>query len=226
VILVDGNSMDDTVEAAREVMPDIRVLRQTRKGKGNALSCGFAAATGDVIVTFDGDGSAAASEIPRFVEALVAGADFAKGSRFIPGGGSDDITAIRRWGNACLHAVANLVFRTRFSDLCYGYNALWRDLVPTLGLPDNDHEALPNKMLWGDGFEVEAVVACRMAAARVNIIEVPSVELRRIFGQSNLRTFRDGTRVLRTILAERLGTSRRRAAHGLPDALSRRVPRR
>jgi hypothetical protein len=114
----------------------------------------------------------------------------------------------------------------RFSDLCYGYNAFWRDLVPTLDLPDVDHEAPSDKMLWGDGFEIETVVACRMAAAGVNITEVPSVELRRIFGQSNLRTFRDGTRVLRTILAERLRTSRRRAATGLPDALSRRVPRR
>src|ERR671939_1595081 len=95
IIVVDGNSVDGTVETARRVLPWVRVITQTRKGKGNAMACGFAAATGDVIVMFDADGSADPSEIPRFVAALAAGADFAKGSRFAPGGGSDDITLLR-----------------------------------------------------------------------------------------------------------------------------------
>src|SRR5690606_9134837 len=123
------------VEVARELWPSVKVVRQTRTGKGNALACGFLAASGDVVVMFDADGSADPAEIPRYVDALVAGADFAKGSRFAPGGGSDDITRVRRWGNSGLHLIANLAFRTRFSDLCYGYNAFWRDLVPVLDLP-------------------------------------------------------------------------------------------
>ena len=204
VVLVDGRSVDGTIEVARETLPSIRVVRQTRRGKGNALACGFLAATGDVIVMFDADGSADPAEIPAFVEALIGGADFAKGSRFAPGGGSDDITVIRRFGNAGLHLVANLAFGTRFSDLCYGYNAFWRDLLPILDLPSIDAPAPANRsMLWGDGFEIETVLNCRMAAAGVKIAEVPSIELRRIHGQSNLRTFADGSRVLRTIVAER-----------------------
>jgi glycosyltransferase involved in cell wall biosynthesis len=203
VILVDGGSSDGTVEVAREVMPQIRVVRQTRKGKGNALACGFAAVTGDIVVMFDGDGSADPAEIPRFVEALVSGADFAKGSRFAPGGGSDDITPVRRFGNSGLHWAANVAFRTRFSDLCYGYNAFWRDMLPVLDLPAVDLPPPPGGMLWGDGFEVETVINCRMAGAGVRIAEVPSVERRRIHGESNLRTFADGSRVLRTIVAER-----------------------
>jgi glycosyltransferase involved in cell wall biosynthesis len=203
VILVDGGSSDGTVEVAREVMPQIRVVRQTRKGKGNALACGFAAVTGDIVVMFDGDGSADPAEIPRFVEALVSGADFAKGSRFAPGGGSDDITPVRRFGNSGLHLAANVAFRTRFSDLCYGYNAFWRDMLPVLDLPAVDLPPPPGGMLWGDGFEVETVINCRIAAAGVKIAEVPSVERRRIHGESNLRTFVDGSRVMRTILAER-----------------------
>ncbi len=203
VILVDGASVDGTVDVARSVMPDIRVVRQTRKGKGNALACGFAAATGDILVMFDADGSADPAEISRFVSALTDGADFAKGSRFAAGGGSEDITPVRRWGNSWLHVVANAAFGTRFSDLCYGYNAFWRDLVPILDLPAIDAEAPESGMIWGDGFEIETVINCRMAAAGVRIAEVPSVELRRMFGVSNLRTFADGTRVLRTILAER-----------------------
>lgn len=203
VILVDGNSVDGTVEAAREVMPDITVVRQTRKGKGNALACGFAAATGDVIVMFDADGSADPAEIERFVAALVAGADFAKGSRFAVGGGSLDITWLRQSGNRGLNTVANLLFRTRFTDLCYGYNAFWRDLVPMLNLPPQDLPVPAQTMVWGDGFEIETLINCRMAAGGVRIVEVPSVEKERIHGESNLNTWRDGWRVLRTMVSER-----------------------
>jgi len=202
VILVDGNSVDGSIEAAREVMPSIRVVTQTRKGKGNALAAGFLAATGDIIVMFDADGSADPVEIPAFVAALTAGADFAKGSRFAEGGGSEDITGLRSLGNGGLNLVANVAFGTRFSDLCYGYNAFWRDLVPVLDLPALDLPAPASGMLWGDGFEIETVINCRMAAAKVAITEVASVELSRIHGESNLRTFSDGFRVLRTIGAE------------------------
>jgi hypothetical protein len=221
VILVDGGSVDGTVDAAREVMPDIRVIGQTRKGKGNALACGFAAATGDIVVMFDGDGSADPAEIPSFVGALLQGADFAKGSRFALGGGSEDITPVRRWGNSGLHFVANLAFGTRFSDLCYGYNAFWRDMLPVLDLPAVDLPASPRAMLWGDGFEIETVINCRMAAAGVRIAEVPSVERRRIHGESNLRTFADGSRVLRTIAAERRRHRRRAGTERPVDNIAR-----
>jgi hypothetical protein len=214
VILVDGNSQDDTIATALQVMPSIRVVRQTRKGKGNALACGFAAATGDVLVMFDADGSADPAEIPYFVETLVQGADFAKGSRFAPGGGSEDITRIRSLGNAGLQLTANLAFRTPFSDLCYGYNAFWRDLLPLLDLPDVHASAPADSMLWGDGFEIETVINCRMAAGRVSIVEVPSVERQRIFGASNLNAVSDGLRVLRTIIAERRRAQKSRLSPG------------
>src|SRR3954468_244073 len=87
VIVVDGRSVDDTIEVARSLRPDVRVVLQNRVGKGNAMACGFAAATGDVLVMLDADGSADPREIPRFVGALVEGADFAKGTRFANGGG-------------------------------------------------------------------------------------------------------------------------------------------
>ncbi len=100
VVVVDGGSTDGTLEVARRLRSDVRAIRQTRRGKGNALACGFAACSGDVIVMLDADGSADPAEIPRFVDALVAGADYAKGSRFIRGGGSADITRFRRAGIA------------------------------------------------------------------------------------------------------------------------------
>lgn len=212
VIVVDGGSVDDTTDAAREALPGVRVLRQTRKGKGNALAVGFRAVTGDIVVMFDADGSADPREIPRFVETLCAGADVAKGSRFRAGGGSDDITPLRRAGNAFLNGVMNQGFGTHHSDLCYGYNAFWADLLPVLDLP---HPGLPPRsdgsMHWGDGFEIETVLACRFATADLDIREVPSVERARIHGETNLRTFADGFRVLRT-----LGAERRRARRTAP----------
>ena len=203
VILVDGGSVDGTVQAAQATLPGIEVVRQLRRGKGNALAAGFARVTGDVVVMFDADGSADPAEIPAFVEALVAGADFAKGSRFCPGGGSSDITPIRHLGNKFLNTVMNVSFRTRFTDLCYGYNAFWADMIPVLDLPDHEL-VVPREtgMLWGDGFEIETLINCRFAVAGVAISEVPSVERDRIFGQSNLRAVSDGLRVLRTLRTE------------------------
>ncbi|WP_433528303.1 glycosyltransferase family 2 protein [Micromonospora sp. CA-263727] len=199
VIVVDGYSPDDTHRTVRRVLPSARVICQTRYGKGNALVCGFAAATGDVIVMFDADGSADPTEIPRFVAALRDGADFAKGSRVRPGGGSDDLTRLRDLGNRALTVLTNLLFRTRYSDLCYGYNAFWADVLPRLRLPEPDP---PGTAVWGDGFEIETVLNCRAAAARLAVREVPSHERRRIHGVSNLHAVRDGVRVLRTILTE------------------------
>lgn len=216
VILVDGHSSDDTVEVARQAWPGITVVHQTRKGKGNAMACGFAEVTGDIIVMLDADGSADPAEIPAFVDALVSGADFAKGTRFSAGGSSLDITRFRSGGNRFLNRLVNVLFGTRYTDLCYGYNAFWARLLPILDLPQVDQPGLgPHDMIWGDGFEIETLINVRIAAAGVQITEVGSVELERLFGESNLNAVTDGLRVLRTIFSERRlrrrqGASRRK----------------
>ena len=167
VILVDGNSKDDTIEAARRAYPSIRVLTQSGRGKGDAFRTGFAAVTGNLVVMLDADGSADPAEIPRFVDALEAGADFAKGSRFLDGGGSADITGLRRLGNTFLSGTANLLHGTHFTDLCYGYNAFWARCLPFIALD------VP-------GFEVETLINLRIAGAGMKITEVPSYEADRI----------------------------------------------
>ena len=191
VVLVDGGSEDDTVAVALAQRPSIRIVHQSGKGKGDALRLGFEAVTGDAIVMLDADGSADPAEIPRFIDSLWAGADFAKGSRFIDGGGSEDITPLRRAGNRGLVTSVNLLYGTRYSDLCYGYNAFWTRCLPYISLDV-------------DGFEVETLINVRLAKAGLAVSEVPSFELNRIHGQSHLRTFRDGFRVLRTIVRESL----------------------
>jgi len=189
LVLVDGHSEDGTADVARAFFPTVRVIGQTGRGKGDALACGFAAARGDVIVTLDADGSTDPGEIDRFVDALVRGADLAKGSRFLPGGGSEDITILRKAGNRFFCRLVNLLFGVKYTDLCYGYNALWADCLPALDLDC-------------DGFEVETLMNVRAAKAGLCIAEVPSFERNRLNGESNLRPFRDGWRVLRTIWRE------------------------
>lgn len=220
VIVVDGNSSDGSFEAAREALPKAKVIRQTRRGKGNAMACGFAEVTGDAIVMFDIDGSADPYEIPRFIEALTDGADLAKGTRFRDGGGSEDITKLRAAGNSGLNLLASVLSGHRFSDLCYGYNAFWADQLYMLDLPDTESES--DVMLRGDGFEIEALIIGRFALSGAKITEVPSFEYDRYHGHTNLNTFRDGFRVLWTIMQDRRyarairKVAKRRAASSLP----------
>jgi glycosyltransferase involved in cell wall biosynthesis len=197
IIVVDGHSIDDTVLVAEELgrsgpIP-VKLVMQDRKGKGDALRCGFDAASGDIIVMLDADGSTDPAEIPAFVEALRQGADFAKGSRFAAGAGSSDITPLRRLGNRGLSGFVNVLFGTRYTDLCYGYNAFWT-------------RCLPHMDVTCDGFEVETLINVRVAKAGLTISEVPSFEHERRYGESKLSAWRDGRRILRTILRERLPT--------------------
>lgn len=186
VVIVDGHSTDGTVEVARELWPDVVVVDQPGKGKGDALSAGFAAASGDIIVMMDADGSMTPREIPAFVEALVNGADLAKGSRHLLGGGSADLTFIRSLGNKVLGRIFNSIHGTGHTDLCYGYMAFWRAHLDSI-MPDCD------------GFEVETLLNVRAAQRQLRVVEVPSHEGRRLYGDSNLHPVRDGVRVLRTL---------------------------
>lgn len=190
LVLVDGHSVDGTSTVAREHYPSVKIVGQPGRGKGDALRAGFAACSGDVIVMMDADGSTDGGEIERFVAALVDGADYAKGSRFMAEGGSEDITFLRRAGNRVLCGLVNLLFATSYTDLCYGYNAFWRSALHAIALDCA-------------GFEVETVLNVRAAKAGLRVVEVPSIEHPRIHGESKLHPFRDGLRVLRAILRER-----------------------
>lgn len=189
VIIVDGLSTDGTLEVAKMISPDVIVVHEERPGKGAAMRAGMTIARGEVVVVMDADGSMDPEEIHLYVTAIDGGADLAKGSRFLAGAGSTDITRLRRLGNLQLLALANTLFRTNFTELCYGYMALRRSAISSLALD-------------ADGFEIETQIVTRAVRAGLRIAEVPSQEAPRRYGESNLRTFRDGSRVLRTMLRE------------------------
>lgn len=187
IILVDGNSTDATLITALSYRPDIRVVAQDGAGKGSALRTGFLAATGDVIVMMDADGSMSPQEIRHYLHFLNNGYDFVKGSRFMVGGGSVDITPFRRLGNRFLLRVFNSLYDADLTDLCYGFCAFHRRYLDLLALS-------------ATGFEIEAEMVARAMRAGLRVAEVPSFELPRRTGRSNLRSVRDGTRVLRTVV--------------------------
>jgi glycosyltransferase involved in cell wall biosynthesis len=190
IILVDGDSTDATLITACSYRPDIRVVPQEGVGKGSALRTGFLAATGDIIVMMDADGSMSPQEIRHYVHFLANGYDFVKGSRFIGGGGSLDITLFRRMGNRFLLGVFNTLYGGELTDLCYGFCAFHRRYLEHLALA-------------ATGFEIEAEMTVRAMQAGLRIAEVPSLEMPRRAGKSNLHAIRDGWRVLDTVVAGR-----------------------
>jgi glycosyltransferase involved in cell wall biosynthesis len=201
VIIVDGLSSDGTVDVARQYLSGIVVVNEERRGKGAAVRAGFAAATGDIVVMIDADGSMDPGEIGRYVTSIQDGADLVKGSRVLDGGGSADLTMLRNLGNRFLLFGANRLFRTRFSELCYGYMAVRRRSIDALALVS-------------DGFEIETEIVVRAVRCGLVISEVPSFEAPRRAGASNLNVARDGLRIVRTLLMVRLNLHR---THALAD---------
>jgi glycosyltransferase involved in cell wall biosynthesis len=201
VILVDGDSSDATVPMARHCLPAVRFVRQNGPGKGNALRAGFLAATGDNLVMMDADGSMSPTEIPHYLHFLQNGYDFVKGSRFVEGGGSLDITTIRRLGNQMLLAAVNRLYHASLTDLCYGFCAFRRSFLDQLDL-------------HATGFEIETEMIVHALRSGLRIAEVPSLELPRRNGRSNLHAITDGRRVLRTLISERPGAHSSAASVG------------
>ena len=199
IVLVDGRSRDDTERVARVLRPDLRVVLQQRPGKGAAIRAGLEAAKGDILIIMDADGSMNGAEITAFRDALLDGADYVKGSRFAPGGGSVDITKLRRFGDRGICFLIWLLFGAHFTDGTYGFKGVWRDRL----------EMIP---IDTDGFEVELLIDIRAHRASLLTVEVPCFETHRIHGNSNLNAFKDGLRCFRVIVRERL-----RRFHGTSD---------
>src|SRR5207237_5013616 len=105
VIVVDGGSLDRTIDVATTLRPDVMVITEPRKGKGVALRTGFACASGEVIVMIDADGSMDPAEIESYVRAVDEGYVLVKGSGAI--GGATDLTVTRLLGDGFLRTMLN-----------------------------------------------------------------------------------------------------------------------
>ncbi len=193
ILIIDGHSSDGTTEYAEAL--GAKVIVQNGQGKGGALREAFenSCLNGDIIVIMDADGSMAPEELPLFIDAFETGADVVKGSRFLPRGGSEDLTPLRRVGNKILTSALNLMFLTDYTDLCYGYIAFRKSALDKL-----------SRHLTTRNFEIETEICIKSKVLGFNVVEVPSFERSRRFGTSNLRTFRDGFGILKLLVSEAL----------------------
>ncbi len=204
IIVIDGRSKDNTFEIASNHPRVNKVLRQRSRGKGAALSLGFAVATCDLVAIIDADGSMDPAELKDFLN-MFPQAEIVKGSRSKKlGGTSADLTVFRDLGNRALTKLCNFWFKENWTDLAYGYAVVDRKALGKLGLSSYDEMgSVFGHKSYGQGFEIEALIFCRSSKWGFRVLEVASAEHRRISGSSNLRAIRDGFRVLSAIIIEK-----------------------
>ncbi|AIU69532.1 dolichol-P-glucose synthetase [Thermococcus eurythermalis] len=185
IIVVDKSS-DRTPEIARNL--GAKVVRQKRKGYGDAYLEGFAVAKGKYIVMMDADGSYDPRDIPKFLEMLKnEDVDFVMGTRLKGEIKPGAMPWLHRYvGNPLLTKILNLFFKAGISDAHCGFRAIKREAL----------EKLPLKCR---GMEFASEMVIEAAKAGLRIAEVPITYYPRI-GDSKLHSFRDGWRHLRLML--------------------------
>ena len=139
VLVVDGRSRDRTADIA--TAHGARVIRDGGRGKGEALRIALGAATGEIVVFIDADGSHDPADIPRLVAPIRAGeADLVIGSR--GKGGSDELHGtidqfVRYVGSQLIMLAINYRWNVRMTDSQNGFRAIRRDVGAQLGLTSN-----------------------------------------------------------------------------------------
>lgn len=208
ILVIDGKSKDETTKIAKN--NGAKVVLQDGRGKGNAikqaLSNGYLVA--DAIVMMDADGSMDPKEIIDLVEILNSGADIVKGSRFLKTGYSYDMSSLRRIGNMLMVALVNLLWSAKYTDLCYGFAVFNRRAIEKL---------VP--LLESQNFEIETEIFLKALDLGLVVKEVPSTEFKRKNGESNLNSFRDGFKILKTIAEEFVNSlSKKNVRFGSPSS--------
>jgi glycosyltransferase involved in cell wall biosynthesis len=183
IIVVDGNSTDSTVKIARSMGA---LVLFDNFGKGSALIRGFATAKGSIIISMDADLSHRPRELKLLIAGIEAGYEVCMGSRFLTGGGTEDMPLLRQMGNKTFLLLVNSFFGSTYSDLCYGYRAFSRNALKRLRLSEK-------------GFGIETEISIKAKKAKLRILEIPSYEKKRGEGDAKLRTLRDGYIILKTI---------------------------
>lgn len=191
VILVDGKSSDDTIKIAKKLIPSISILNQKSCGKGAAMKEGADYAKSDYLIFIDADGSMKPNETNVIISKLTSGYDFVKGTRNSLGGNSFDITLFRRIGNLVFTKLTNLLYHSDYTDLCYGYFGIKKEIFTNMKLNENN-------------FGIEAEIAIKAKNTNCNIIEFGSIEYPRYYGSSNLNSIKDGWAILKTIFRNKM----------------------
>ena len=190
VMLVDAHSTDNTVEIAQQLRSDIKILYQPKEGKGDAMRYGIEQTNGDIVVMLDAGGQNNPEDMGELIKPLLNGYDFVKGSRLARGRPHD--MAVNRWlGNSVIALTCNLLYGTKFTDLCSGYNAFWRESFLTINPWAKEN--------WG----YEPLFIARVLKNKLKIREVPHSYTKRINGKSNLPDLKQGFTAIAVLFRER-----------------------
>lgn len=187
IILVDGKSTDQTISVAKTYIPSIKIIIQKGTGKGAAMIEGAHAAYSKFLIFMDADGSMNPDEVRLILDKYEEGFEFVKGTRNNYGGRSHDITAFRDFGNNLFTFLTNVLYRTNYSDQCYGYFGITKASFQRMKVSEKK-------------FGIEAEVAIKSALLKIRTTEFPTIERKRIYGASNLHSFKDGMDILKVIL--------------------------
>lgn len=189
VILIDGRSTDDTIAVAKALMPDIQVICQDRRGRGDAIRCGAKAASGDYLINLDADSSDRPEEIPLLIEKAREGYDVVKGSRYMKGGGTQDEAWDRFIMVRLTQFVTNTLWRTHYTDTVYGLWLIRRDRFLEMNLQARwnclEHEMMGEATRRG-----------------LKVAEIPAFEDKRLHGRVKFSYLRDGSRIGWTVFSE------------------------
>lgn len=187
VIVVDGHSIDNTVQEAREALgPNDKVIIQKRPGFGGALLDALDEAQGGVVIIMDADGSHNPNDIPKLLSKFDENS-VVVASRYAKGGRSDDDTFVRWFGNWLFTKLIRITRGINITDSLYFFFAISRENFKKLNLKSQ-----------GFAICIEFLVKAKRAGLKIE--EVPAIERPRLAGESKVNAFRDGIKILRAIL--------------------------
>jgi glycosyltransferase involved in cell wall biosynthesis len=191
IIFVEGHSTDDTYAAieqavARHPERSCKIFKQSGKGKGDAVRCGFAAATGDILTILDADLTVPPEDLPAFFEALCSGsADFANGVRLVYPREDNAMRTANLIGNKFFGFAFSWMIGQRIKDTLCGTKTIWK----------KDYDLLAaNRAYFGDFDPFGA------AKLSLKIVDVPVRYRQRVYGTTNIQRWRHGLLLLRMVL--------------------------
>ena len=185
IIVFDNNCTDKTVPLAKKA--GARIIRESRQGKGFVIASMFEKVEADYYVLVDGDDTYSAEHVWELLKPVMEkNADMAVATRFNEYT-KNSFRPLHVFGNNLVKFLVNWIFVNNLTDIMSGYRAYNRELV----------ESVP---ILSSGFEVETEMTIRVLDYGFKIAEVPIPYRERPEGSfSKLRTFHDGTRVIKEI---------------------------
>jgi SAM-dependent methyltransferase len=197
-LLVEGNSTDDTEAVIKQVIAErpelpLRFLKQTGRGKGDAVRLGFAEARGEIVLILDSDMGVAPTDVPKFVDALVRGkGEMVNGSRMVYPMEGRAMRFLNLLANKCFAFLFSWLLGQQVRDTLCGTKALYRE----------DYERIASNRAYFGDFDPFGDFDLLFGAARLNlrIVDVAVRYHERRYGETNISRWRHGWLLLRMSL--------------------------